>query len=105
MKINGYQTMLISPSDANLRGLITGNTARVFNNRGQILVGVQVTSRLAPGVIIVHEGGWYQPQQPGVVGCLDLGGNVNCLIAGRSGSPLTAGLIENAAVQVEKWLF
>jgi len=105
MKINGYQTMLISQADANLRGLVTGDTARVFNSRGQILTGVQVTNRIAPGVIIVHEGGWYQPQQPGLAGCLDLGGNVNCLVDGRSGSPITSGLIENAAVQVEKWLF
>ena len=103
MKVNGYQTIQMNPIDAQARGLQNGDIVRVFNDRGQILTGLQITNRLLPGVVLVHEGGWYTPQQPGVVGSLDLGGCANCLIDGRQGEPITPGMISNALVEAQKW--
>ena len=103
MTSGDYPEMRINPVDAAPRGLKTGDVARVFNDRGAILRGVRVTERIIPGTVVVWEGGWYTPQQPGVVGALDLGGNPNCLISGRQPDPLCDGMIDNARVEVVKW--
>lgn len=38
--------------------LKTGDLVRAFNNRGQVLVGAEVTDRIKQGSVCVHEGGW-----------------------------------------------
>jgi molybdopterin guanine dinucleotide-containing S/N-oxide reductase-like protein len=98
-----YLEVRMNPADAAARGLKTGDVAKIFNDRGSILRGVTVTDRMRPGAILVYEGGWYTPQQPGVVGSLDIGGNCNVLTPGRQPEPLCDGLMSNARVEVVKW--
>lgn len=103
MYTSGYKTMLINPEDATAYGLKTGDVVHVFNDRGQILAGAHVSEEQQPKTVWVSEGGWYTPQQPGVVNSIDLGGNVECLISGRQPEPLCDGMINSALVQIEKW--
>lgn len=103
MKVNGYQPVLMNPVDAQARGLKEGQAVKVFNDRGTIVCGVHITEKMMPGVVCVFEGGWYTPQQPGVVGSIDLGGDANLLISGRTGEPITSGLIAHTIVDVTSW--
>lgn len=64
-EINAREPMLISPADAQKRGIKTGDVVRVFNDRGEILCGALVTPTAQDGVIIICEGAWYDPQKWG----------------------------------------
>ncbi|MBI2919326.1 MAG: molybdopterin-dependent oxidoreductase [Chloroflexi bacterium] len=81
----------LSVADAKARGIADGETARVFNDKGEIRLPAYVTSRLMPGIIVVRQGSWYQEEN----------GNVSHVLLGDSKSPLTAPHT-TAAVQVEK---
>ena len=94
---------MINPSDAATYGISEGDVVKVYNDRGAILVGAHVTPRVRPGVVTVWEGGWYTPQQPGVVGSLDLGGDPNVLISGAQPEPVCDGMQNSALVLVAKW--
>ena len=56
-----------------------------------MLAGVIVTDQVRPGVINIHEGGWYDPLEPGKVGTLDKHGNVNVLSSDEGDSKLSQG--------------
>ena len=45
----------ISPEDAEARGIQTGDTVRVFNDRGEFKCGVHVNRSLQPGVLFMAE--------------------------------------------------
>lgn len=45
----------ISPEDADARGLKTGDTVRVFNDRGEFKCGLHVNRSLQPGVLFMAE--------------------------------------------------
>jgi trimethylamine-N-oxide reductase (cytochrome c) len=64
---------------------------RVFNDRGQILLGAIVTDAVRPSVVRVFEGGWYDPAPGGEVGALDAYGDVNVLTPDIATSKLANG--------------
>ena len=64
-KIKGREPLWIHPDDAAARGLKSGDIARVFNARGQVLAGVTVTDKVMPGVIQLATGAWFDPAQAG----------------------------------------
>jgi trimethylamine-N-oxide reductase (cytochrome c) len=102
--INGYQAILINPKDAEARGVKHGNVVRVFNDRGQILCGAKVTERMQPGIVWVYQGGHFKSAEPGKIGALDLGGNVNVLCMPKQAEPICDGMIAHSGlVEVEKW--
>ena len=67
------QAVLISSVDAAERGLATGDKARVFNDRGEILMPVKVTPRIMPGVVCIPQGAWWSPDSKGTDrrGCIN----------------------------------
>jgi trimethylamine-N-oxide reductase (cytochrome c) len=99
---DGYRAMYINPVDAAARGLKDHDLVKVYNDRGSIVCSTLITDRVMPSVLYVWEGGWYQPEEPGNYNSIDLGGNVNAVIAPRQGE-LTHGMVANTLVQVEKW--
>ncbi len=103
MYTSGYKTMLINPSDATTYGLHQGDVVKVFNARGSLLAGVFISQEQCPKTVWISEGGWYTPQQPGVVNSTDLGGNVNVLIDSRQPEPICDGLLNHALVQIQKF--
>jgi len=46
----------ISPADAIARGLASGDPVRVFNARGEMRAEAQVTDRIPPGTVWMHDG-------------------------------------------------
>jgi trimethylamine-N-oxide reductase (cytochrome c) len=104
-KVADREPLLINTADAQDRGIATGDVVRVFNDRGQTLAGAVVTDDVVAGAVVLAEGSWYDPMEPGVVGTLDKQGNVNMLTRDE---PLTSKLAQGtightATAQVEKY--
>jgi anaerobic dimethyl sulfoxide reductase subunit A len=87
----------MNPADAQSRGVKDGEFVRVFNDKGVAVVPVYVTSRMMPGMIVIHHGGQYTPDADGV----DWGCTPNIFFTDPE-SPVTAPLVSNL-VQVEKF--
>lgn len=58
MKKAGGPRVTLHPNDARERGLQTGDTARVFNTRGEFLADVLVDDGVRPGVVASTKGHW-----------------------------------------------
>lgn len=91
------QSVWINRLDAEARGIGDGDTVRIFNDRGQMLVQAKVTERILPGVVDIPQGAWYSPDKRGV----DHGGCANVLTCDRP-SPAGAFPANTLLVQVEK---
>ncbi len=70
---------------------------RVSNDKGVGVVPAYVTSRVMPGMVIIHHGGNYEPDKDGV----DWGCTPNLFLTDPE-SPVTAPLVSNL-VQVERY--
>ena len=87
--------LTISRQDADARGIADGDSVRVWNDRGAVVVRAHVTERMMPGVVAIPQGVWYQPDADGV----DRGGCANTLTSPRAsawakGSTSHTGLVE-----------
>jgi anaerobic dimethyl sulfoxide reductase subunit A len=91
------QAVSINRLDAEPRGIRDGDTVRVFNDRGEMIVPARVTERIMPGVVAVPQGAWYTPDENGV----DRGGCANVLTKNAT-SPAGAFSPNTALVQIEK---
>ena len=92
------QEVWINPVDAKARGIKLGDDVYVYNGRGRIRLPAKVTARIAPGVLSVPQGAWYNPNSDGV----DEGGCVNTLTALRPSPLAKANPQHSNLVQVEK---
>ncbi|MFX1320152.1 MAG: molybdopterin-dependent oxidoreductase [Promethearchaeota archaeon] len=86
----------INPVDAEPRKIKEGDLVDIYNDRGRIRIPAKVTERVIPGVIVVFQGSWYNPNKEGV----DLGGCANVL-TNDVHSPGGAFPMNSALVQVE----
>lgn len=103
-EVKGREPCWMHPKDAADRGLVDGDLARVYNDRGQILAGIVLTKDIRPGVIRISEGGWYDPANPREAGSLCRYGDVNNLTTGIATSKLSQGNCGQTAVaEVEKF--
>ncbi|MCL6263749.1 trimethylamine-N-oxide reductase TorA [Craterilacuibacter sp. RT1T] len=101
--IQGREPLFISPQDAKKRGIRHGDLLRVFNDRGQALVGAHVSADFPPGVVRLQEGAWYGPTGP-EIGALDTYGDPNTLTQDIGTSRLAQAISANTClVQVEKY--
>ncbi|AKV59096.1 dimethyl sulfoxide reductase [Corynebacterium riegelii] len=92
------QILWINPIDAQARGIRNDDNVYAYNDRGRIRSIARVTPRIAPGVISVPQGSWFNPQDGGV----DIGASVNTLTSWHP-SPLAKGNAQHTAIcQVEK---
>ena len=48
-------------ADAKRRGVKDSDLVRVHNDRGEIVLPAYVTSKIVPGEVAIHHGGWYAP--------------------------------------------
>ena len=81
-----------------MRGIENGDLVDVFNDRGRMRIPALVTPRIAPGIVSVPQGAWYDPNTDGI----DEGGCIN-LLTKYHPSPLAKGNPANTAlVEVEK---
>ncbi len=96
--VSGREPCMINPVDAAAKGIVDGDIVRIFNDRGQMLAGAVVTDEIRPNVILVSEGGWYDPALNGEPGALDVYGDVNTLTVGIGTSSLAQGNCGHTAI-------
>ena len=106
MLIDGhfYWIFRMNPSDAEKHGVKDGEVVEVYNDRGSVLCGLQVTDRLPPGVVHAYEScSDYRTtgvpgETPEICGC------VNTLTPKRNITKNAHGLAVNSClVEVRKW--
>ena len=88
----------INAADAQRRGIQDGDQVRIHNDKGTAILPAYVTSRLLPGVVVIHHGGWFQPDENGV----DRGCTPNVFLTDPQ-SPVTAPSVTNL-VDVERYV-
>ncbi len=88
----------ISTTDAKARGIRDEDMVQVYNDRGKAVMPAYVTSRLLPGMVVIHHGGKYLPDESGV----DFGASPSTLLGGDYESCITPAKATNL-VQVEKY--
>lgn len=94
------QEVWINPIDAQKRGIVSGDTVRVFNGRGEVRIAAKVTPRIMPGVSAMGQGAWHNADMNG--DRVDHGGCVNTLTTHRP-SPLAKGNPQHTnLVEIEK---
>ena len=92
------QRLWINPLDAAPRGLDNDDWVRVFNDRGATLVQVKVTPRIAPGVVMLPHGSWYNPGPDGT----DRAGTANILTSWQPTSLAKSNPQYSTLVELEK---
>jgi anaerobic dimethyl sulfoxide reductase subunit A len=92
------QRVYMNPLDAQDRGIQDGDTVKVFNDRGVLMLPCRLTQRIMPGVIDIPQGAWWSPDEDGVCH----GGSINVLTSERL-TPFAFGNAQHTImVQVEK---
>ncbi|MBI4787635.1 MAG: molybdopterin-dependent oxidoreductase [Chloroflexi bacterium] len=92
------QRVFINPIEAQARGIADGDSVKVYNARGAIVLPCRVTNRVMPGVVDIPEGAWWTPDENGI----DRRGNINVLTSERW-TPLAFATAQHTAmVQVER---
>ena len=87
----------LNVADARARGIIDGDMIEVYNDRGKVLMPAYVTSRIMPGVVLIHSGGKVIHDENGV----DLGASPSTLLGGDFESCLAPARATNL-VQIKK---
>lgn len=87
-KIGDREPVSMSPLDASEKGLVHGQTVELFNERGRCLAALKIDPNVAPGVLRLSTGAWYDPDpRTGI----ERHGNPNALTADRPASELSQG--------------
>ncbi|MBC9882510.1 molybdopterin-dependent oxidoreductase [Bradyrhizobium sp. INPA01-394B] len=103
-KHRGREVARMNPGDANARGIVDGDIIRLFNERGACLAAVHVTDGIAPGVVQLPTGAWYDPMDPHDDAPLCVHGNPNVLTRDIGTSSFAQGCTgQLTTVEVEKF--
>lgn len=99
-KVEGREVLSMHPEDARRRGLKSGDTVKVFNDRGATLAVVSTTDGIMEGVVQLPTGAWWDPEEPDG---LCRSGNPNVLTRDVGTSSLAQGpTAQTCLVQVEQ---
>ncbi len=99
-KIHGREPARMHPTEAAVRGLAEGDIIRVYNDRGACLAGLSISDAIAPGILQLATGAWYDPDETGM--CKH--GNPNVLTHDKGTSRLAQGpSAHTCLVEVEKF--
>jgi anaerobic selenocysteine-containing dehydrogenase len=88
-------SVLVNPADAAARGLVGGQRVRVHNEGGEFLADVEISDRVAPGVVATPKGRWPK-LSPG-------GANANAVVAERDGDMGMGPAFHDNLVEVSPW--
>lgn len=72
---NGREQLRLNPGDAQARGILDGDTVRLWNTRGSCLATASVSEDTAQGVAVLPTGAWFTPADDGT----EISGNPNVL--------------------------
>jgi len=104
MKRNGREVARMNPIDAAPRGIKDGDIIRLFNSRGACLASVALTEDVAPGVVNLPTGAWYDPEDSNAENPLCVHGNPNVLTRDIGTSRLAQGCTgQLTIIDVERW--
>jgi biotin/methionine sulfoxide reductase len=99
-KVGGRERITLNAGDARSRGLVDGETVRVFNGRGACLAGLATSDGVMPGVAVMETGAWFAPRD----GAPEDAGTANVLTRDVGTSQLTQGPnAMSCLVQVARW--
>ena len=103
-KIKGRERARMNPGDARMRGVEDGDVIRLFNDRGACLAGIELSESIRKGVVELPTGAWFDPQDSGANGGLEIHGNPNVLTRDVGTSKLAQGSTAHSClVQVERF--
>jgi biotin/methionine sulfoxide reductase len=103
-KHRGREVARMNPQDAASRGIADGDVIRLFNARGACLAAARVTDAIAPGIVNLPTGAWYDPVDPDEGMPLCVHGNPNVLTRDVGTSSLAQGCTgQLTTVEVEKF--
>ena len=88
----------MNPADGEKRGIQSGDRVRVYNDRGELHIGVKLSGRILPGVVAIPQGAWWTPDGKGV----DQRGCINVLTHHRPTPLAKANPQHTLLVEVEK---
>jgi trimethylamine-N-oxide reductase (cytochrome c) len=95
-----YHPLWMNPSDAEARGIRSGDVVNISNERGIVLAGAYVTERIMPGVVGIDHGAKYDPIVPGEI---DRGGVINTIVPRNPTSRNAVGMVVSGFLaEVEK---
>ena len=89
-------TVWMHPADARARGILDKQKVRIFNDIGATVLPVEITDRIAPGVVSIKEGAWFAPGSNGD----DTQGCANVLTTDRA-APCGATTYNTNQVEIE----
>ena len=97
----------MSVADAKARGIRDNDVVRVHNDIAEMIIPAYVTSRILPGSVVIHHGGWYRPSEeksPLMPDGIDRGGAANMLTHNDDLPDTVVGFYPcKGLVQIEKW--
>ena len=98
--LNDFYADMAYPAyeNAKARGIKDNDVVLVYNDHGKAVMPAYVTSRIMPGVVAIHHGGKYIPDESGV----DLGASPSTVLGGDFESCITP-LKATSLVQIEKY--
>jgi len=103
-KHRGREVARMNPRDAKPRGIADGDIIRLFNIRGACLAAVHVTDGVAPGIVQLPTGAWYDPMDPEEETPLCVHGNPNVLTRDIGTSSFAQGCTgQITTVEVERF--
>ena len=98
--IKGKEPVMINPSDALERDIQDGDIVMLFNKRGRVLAGANISDSVMPGVVVLSTGAWFDPDY---ALNLERHGNPNVLTKDVGTSSLSQGpTCHTTLVQVKK---
>lgn len=102
-EVQHREPIWINTGDAKRRGIANGDVVKVHNDRGSVLAGAMVTDRVRPGVVVLHEGAWYDPDDTQSAAPTCKHGLPNVVTLDKGTSQLAQGNIANTTlVEVTK---
>ncbi len=101
--IQGREPLYINPKDAAALGIAQGDLVRVYNDRGQAIVGAHLSDDYPAGIVRLQEGAWYSPLDA-KIGAIDTYGDPNTMTIDIPTSELAQAVSSNTClVNVEKY--
>ncbi|WP_424812403.1 molybdopterin guanine dinucleotide-containing S/N-oxide reductase [Roseococcus sp. YIM B11640] len=103
-KRRGREVARMHPADAAARGIAEGDIVRLFNARGACLASAHLTEDVAPGIVNLPTGAWYDPDDANADAPLCVHGNPNVLTRDVGTSSLAQGCTgQLTSIEVERF--
>jgi anaerobic selenocysteine-containing dehydrogenase len=93
IKREGRPTVMINGADADNLGVGDGDVVRLTNDRGTVLIHVDVTGKVKPGVVVV-ESVW--PNHAFIEGI-----GINALTGADPGAPIGGAVFHDNRIRIE----